>query len=413
MLRDKLKNLCACFFVKDKGGVAILTGLLLSALIGFAALAVDVGLWYNQQRQLQWAADAGAIGGGMILNTPQKGSVNSYVSHDVALNGCTGANNCTIVAINNPPTSGPNAGSAQSVEVILSMPAQLYLSGLFLSSPPTINARAVAGHKAATNCLVSLSTSGIGLNVKGGAALNSPQCGVYVNSSSSSAIKVPGNASITTTNVNVVGGVDTSGGGIINGTVATGASPVTDPYSGFTIPSYSGCTQSNYKLTNSSATINPGVYCGGIKLVSSATLTMNPGVYILDRGDFDASAQSNITGNGVTIILTSSTGSGYGTVTMNGGLTANMSAPTTGSTAGILFYGDRASSGLNQKLTGGSSQVLSGVAYFPTGDVTYHGQTGTTGNPCFQIVASTITLTGGGNFGNNCTPENGPLLLFE
>ena len=45
-------------------------------------------------------------------------------------------------------------------------------------------------------------------------------------------------------------------------------------------------------------------------------------------------------GTGVTIVLTGSSGN-YATVTIGNGASVTLSAPTSGATAGIVFFGDR------------------------------------------------------------------------
>ncbi|MFJ6279822.1 pilus assembly protein TadG-related protein [Arthrobacter subterraneus] len=47
---------------KEHGAAAVLVALLMVVLLGFGALAVDVGLLYSEKAQLQNAADAGALG---------------------------------------------------------------------------------------------------------------------------------------------------------------------------------------------------------------------------------------------------------------------------------------------------------------------------------------------------------------
>lgn len=411
---DSLKNKISRFFVQENGTVAILTGLVFVILIGFAALAIDVGIWYSEKRQLQFAADAGAIGGAIALKTTGKPTMSTYATNDINLNNCTSGNSCTIV-INNPPTSGASAGNGGAVEVLLSKPADMFLANLFLGSAPTLHARSVAGNQVSNNCVVTLKTTGIGINVKGGGNVNSPNCGLYSNSTDPTrSVNVVGGGTIITSTVTAVGGINN--GGIIAGTSIPGASALSDPYASVVMPTSSGsCTQTNYQLNSATQTINPGVYCGGIKLVSSANLTMNPGIYFMDRGNFDASGQSSISANGVTIIMTSSTGSNYGDININAGAITNMSAPTTGTTAGILFFGDRNSSGKAENFTGGVGQILNGVLYFPTNDVSYAGQASVTGNPCFQIVSSTVTFTGGSALGNGCPAvgSSGATLLLE
>jgi Flp pilus assembly protein TadG len=54
--------------LQDQSGQAILmTVLFLTVLVGVAALTVDVGSWYRQQRQAQATADAAALAGAQVL----------------------------------------------------------------------------------------------------------------------------------------------------------------------------------------------------------------------------------------------------------------------------------------------------------------------------------------------------------
>lgn len=413
IIKTKFRQL----FIRDDGTIAIIAGLVFVILIGFAALAIDASQWYSQKRQLQFAADAGAAGGAIALSITGKSTMVTYATQDINANNCTSANNCTIVAINNPPTSGIAAGNTKAVEVILSKPADIFLSGMFLSGTPTIQVRAVAGATPANNCIVSLATSGTGITVTGNGSIVSPNCGVAANSSANNAIRVTGNGSINTNTVTVVGNTSTSGNATITATsgVTTGASPATDPYAGTAVPSFSGCAYNNFSLSGqSSQTVSPGVFCGGINLSGQSSLTMNPGVYFMDAGNFSVTGGATVTGTGVTIILTSSSGSGYGTVSISGGATVNLTAPTTGSTSGLLFFGDPKSSGLTESFTGGSSQTLSGALYFPTNDISYSGNSAV--NPCIQLVAQHITITGNGNMGNSCgssSTGSGTIQMLE
>ena len=71
-------------------------------------------------------------------------------------------------------------------------------------------------------------------------------------------------------------------------------------------------------------------------------------------------------GTGVTIILTSSTSGNYATVTIDNGATVTLSAPTSGTTAGIVFFGDRRASATNSNNFGGGAAVnITGAVYFP------------------------------------------------
>src|SRR5208283_4780946 len=99
-------------------------------------------------------------------------------------------------------------------------------------------------------------------------------------------------------------------------------------------------------------TIGPGtsggIYtvCGnGITVAAGATLNLNPGVYIINTStSLNSGVQvqngGTLTGSGVTIILTSSNNK-YGNFDVGGTSgtgTVNLTAPTTGSTAGVAVY---------------------------------------------------------------------------
>ena len=108
---------------------------------------------------------------------------------------------------------------------------------------------------------------------------------------------------------------------------------------------------------------------------------------------------------GVTIVLTGS-GGNYATVTIGNGANVNLSAPTTGTTAGIAFFGDNRdpwSSQTNQQQAfgGGATMNITGAIYFPSTQVNFNnGITNPSG--CTQLIAGTINFQGGAYFRNNC-----------
>ena len=123
-------------------------------------------------------------------------------------------------------------------------------------------------------------------------------------------------------------------------------------------------------------------------------------------------------GSGVTLVFTSSTGSGYATASISGGATLQLTAPTTGSTAGLVFFGDRNEPlGTLYSLTGGDNQNVGGAIYFPKGAVQWAGNAN--GNQkCTQIVADTVQLVGNTTLQVDCkgfgTKTMGsPALLIE
>jgi hypothetical protein len=107
----------------------------------------------------------------------------------------------------------------------------------------------------------------------------------------------------------------------------------------------------------------------------------------------------------VTIILTSSTGSNYGSVDFEGGATIILTALTSSATVGtpgVAIWVDKSAPMATDKFNGGSTENITGAIYAPTGQVEYAGGASTS-TGCTQLVAVTVTFTDNANFGNSCT----------
>jgi hypothetical protein len=137
-----------------------------------------------------------------------------------------------------------------------------------------------------------------------------------------------------------------------------------------------------------------GTFCS-INL-NNTSVNLPPGVYVV-TGDFKAN-NSTLTGTGVTFIDTSSNCPNIGSATLN------LSAPTSGSYAGLLFY-DAGCSG-PMTMNGGSAlnPGLSGVIYTPNAALTMNA--GATA--AIALIAGTFSL----NSANTTfsPPPIGPVL---
>jgi hypothetical protein len=103
------------------------------------------------------------------------------------------------------------------------------------------------------------------------------------------------------------------------------------------------------------------------------------------------------------LIFTSSTGLNYATATINGNAAVSLTAPNSGSTAGIVIFGDpNAPVGTSLSLSGGSTQTFGGAIYAPTAAITYTGGAATSSS-CTQIIGDTVTFTGNSNVAINCS----------
>jgi Flp pilus assembly protein TadG len=393
-----------------KGVTAVVTALGGTAIIGFTGLAIDVGSWEVTLHKMQGAADQAALAA-LIVSDAGGDKTTEAKAVSASHSFVDGQANVTVT-VNQPPSAGSYTASSSALEVVISQPQSLMFTGLFLSTAPTVTARAVALSVAGSMCVMALDKTGktaVGsVDLTGKTAVSMPNCDVYNSSPDAKSTELVGSASLNARNIFLAGGYSVSGGGSMtaSGSLKTYATPMPDPYAGLTMPTYSGCTNTEVK-NNTIKTPSPNVYvyCGGITVNSGSTLNLSAGTYILDQGNFTVNGGATVTGTGVTIILTSSTGSSYGAVTINGGATVTLSAPTSGATSGIpgiAIWVDKNAPMATDKFDGGSTENITGAIYAPTGQVVYSGGS-STATGCTQLVALTVTFNGNANFGNNCT----------
>jgi hypothetical protein len=144
---------------------------------------------------------------------------------------------------------------------------------------------------------------------------------------------------------------------------------------------------------NNVVTLSPGLYSGGISITGNANVTFRSGTYVLAGGGLSVTGNSTLTGTGVTFYDTTGPG-GYKPINLTGNETANLSAPTSGSLEGILFYQDRSipTGSAASTITGNSSSTFDGVIYFPTTSLKFTGNSSSSGYTF--LIADTLTITG-------------------
>src|SRR5688572_29811349 len=134
-----------------RGNSLAIAGAALPLVLGSAGLASDTIQWTLWKRQLQRAADSAAMAGvyarssGKAVGTCTDISGATYtnpVAYDLKKNYKLKMTPTCVVT--NPPSSGTYASDANAVRVALAISRKLSFSGLFMSTPPTIRATALA-----------------------------------------------------------------------------------------------------------------------------------------------------------------------------------------------------------------------------------------------------------------------------
>ena len=91
------------------GATMLLTGLGVTAFLGFAGMAVDVGYWQLTQHRMQDAADEAAYAASV------NGSSTAAKAVTHGLGFADGVNNVTVT-VNNPPLTGSNTSNNSAWE---------------------------------------------------------------------------------------------------------------------------------------------------------------------------------------------------------------------------------------------------------------------------------------------------------
>jgi Flp pilus assembly protein TadG len=426
---------------KQQGSVLLLFLLTLVPICGVVGLVADIGWYYYTAETAHAAAEAAA--------TAAVRSAMDYVSAGAAY-GCSSTSNgilcqaamscpsviaspmtndlqagCAYAAANGFTNGGMNGKQTVTIEANTTTPAPtapgvkvrywvtvriyqanpLFFLGIFSQSSLAVAVRSTAAvlNKVPNACVATLDpTARSALMVTGSASVTLSNCAVQVNSNATTALNVNGSACLSATAIDVVGGASTTS--CTQPAPISSSSAMSDPFAALAAPSFSTTCDSahtNVKVnSNSLVTLSPGTYCGGLSITSSVALTS--GTYVLLGGGLTCNAGCSLTGSGVTFYNTCTSGycnggsSGYKAISIGGQGVVNLSAPSSGDLAGILFFQDRSvspPSGQSDSILGGSSTNVQGVMYFPETLLKFAGNFSGADSSTF-LIADQISFAG-------------------
>jgi Flp pilus assembly protein TadG len=387
-------------FQRDQdGSFVIISALTMPVLIGMVGLGAEVTLWYNKHQTQQNAADSTAISAATNYWFNPEGNLSTQAAGVAAAYGYVNGQNGTTITVHRPPTSGNYTTKQTAVEVIVQQTQSRLFSKLWNNQPQSISARAVAYATGGNGCVLALSGSASkAIDVSGTADLLLTKCSLQSNSAASDALNVGGSSQVTALSVDAVGGVVGGGNITTDNGVHTGTDPATDPYANVAMPAPPAGNCVN--LANGAIPQPNTFYCKLDFHNASDNITLAPGTYFIGSGDMKVNSGATVTGTGVTLVFTKST-SQYGKIDIEGG-TLNLTAPTTGPTAGIAVFGDRnAPSSIDFTFNGNSTMNITGAIYVPTGTVNYSGGQYSP-DSCLQVIGNKVNITGNSYFAVNC-----------
>lgn len=384
----------------EDGQMLVFTALSMTVVFGFMAIAIDVGTLFRAKRNLQTAADAAATAAALdyYYNNNTLGA--TAVTHAIAegktaskSNGYEDGKNGATVSVSCAPTTGPEAAAKCNgffEAFVTSSQTNLFLA-VFAGMPNqssglktiSVRARGVAGTPSASNnCIWLMDNKASGeLTMQGSkSTLDANGCGVYLNSTSTSAVSFTGQPTVNVQSLNLVSAQDiTKGLNNFTGTINNNVVPQSPP-----IPTnFAGAGTGNCSTTYSGpATISTSYTPPGAGSPSSTTPLVVCFTYAITISGGTQASPINMAGLAYTGSGSTSTSAGViyefqQGLTIGTGAWVNFGSGTYNAPTGSQTFGTYSNtSGAAIDMYGGAFNILSGQAnlsvYAPT-SAAYNG----------------------------------------
>lgn len=423
--------------MRERGQVLPLATLLIILMLSMTGFAMETGLAFYLRQQAHAAAESAAMATVLAAMSSVSGSSVTCGTGSAGTHCSSTATTCTASPTSPPQTNTDNgclfakqngftAGGSTAIKItanntspapgapnvsvmywaqatVTTRQVQLF-SALFSSAGMFTGATATAAIVSSgspSGCIYVLdATASRAMQVAGSTVTST--CGIFINSSATDALETEGNPStgsyyITSTETSIVGHYQNNGQGSFSPIPLVGQTAVQDPLKNLAAPSVGSCAHTNYNWSQGTTTLSPGVYCGGIN-ISGGTVTFSAGQYILDGGGLQInSANTVVTGSGVSFYNTATSGYSYGLLNISGQPNVTFSAPTSGAYQGIFWFSDRNDTNTSQnQWNGATTSSLQGTIYIPTAPLLYTGQS--TSGTYTGLVVDKLVVNGSTNF---------------
>jgi Flp pilus assembly protein TadG len=361
------------FRLWNSGGVATTFALTVIPITLLAGMGIDFTRASQARVVLQNAVDAAVLAGARQSSNQVTTAQNTFKAN---------------LAVS--PSLTATATFTLNADESVSGTAQANLSTVFLTlmSVKTLSLTATAkasGTPSIVCILVVDATATQALLVNSGASVNAPTCEIDVDSTANPAAIFNAGSTLNVSNICVKSANVTVNGG--TPPVQTNCPAISDPFKG-TLPTVSvgGCTYTNAVYNSSTVTLAPGVYCGSTNFNGSPQITFNPGLYVIKQGTMTINAGATLSGNGVTFYFADQNSK----IQFNGGITAQLLAPTSGTYANILMFEPPGLSLSQMVFDGTKGENLAGLIYLPSRQVTFNSVSNVTSEQMTMVVDTLI-----------------------
>jgi len=389
----------------------------LSVIVAIVAMGMDGGRMMEERRAVQAATDAAALAAANDLyanyqqnqGTDPGGTASAAARASAQANGYANDGRSSVVTVNTPPLSGPFAGKTGYAEIVIQSNLPGTFSAIFTRNPLCVRSRAVTSGRPQNIGVILLQPSGTALSMSGNASVQVVKAPIVVNSNSSLAYSLSGTGTVSAHHHDVAAAILAQSAQIV-GPMNNGVQPAPDPLRSLTPPSAAAYpVASTNSLTaaatsgSSAASLQPGVYNGGIAVGGNSSVTLAPGVYILNGGGLQVGGNASLTGDQV--LLYNTGGPSAGSINICDNANVRLTPPTSGPHQGICIYQDQGLCNAMNVATNGNIQIT-GTVYAPSATVQISCNSGQSDNIMGGgFVVSNMQVSGNGqctiNHGNN------------
>jgi Flp pilus assembly protein TadG len=385
-----LTRLLRRFGADSRGNTALMFACCLPVLLATCGLAIDLGTMTMKRATLQSAADEAAMAGAKQLalasatDTVISAAVTGFLQNQLTGDDAGATNIATI---------DHTAGTVK-VQVTEDW-TPFFAHFLSATVTPIITSATAALQGENRLCILSLNPiESQAFRMMNSAQVHAAGCGVFSNSTDAQGMALQQSSSITAAVICSAGGV-AANRAQTSVIPQTDCAPLADPLASRAAPSFAGCTQTNLVINAGIVSLAPGVYCGGLKVTGSATVTFNPGTYVIKDGPLNITSTATATGTNVGFYLTGTNA----LINFTSSATVNLSGAESGPMAGLLFFADRAEpDGSTHVINATNVQNLTGTIYLPTGDLRVDPNATVANNSAYTaIIAKRIRVIQGSN----------------
>jgi hypothetical protein len=384
----------------QRGGVAIFFGFALPVLLVGAGAAVEYASLTHRRGQLQKAADTAALTAAreLTLANADDARVKS-VAQGAAIASLTGGKqggtSATVAAEVMDKRGGVRVTIHETITNIF---------GKVLTLPSSeLEVRAAAKLSGGGRlCVMALDpTKGEAIRLDQNAKLTANGCSVQSNSKDRKGISAREYAFLSAERICSAGGYEGKAGANVSPAPTTDCPTIPDPLAKRGTPTVGGCDYGSLVpllpkvVDGKTTTLNPGTYCGGLVITNKSNVTLSQGEYIIHQGPLIVEKGSTLTGEYVGFFLKGD----LATLNFKSDSTISLSAPKTGTMAGLLVFGDpHAIFGRKFHIESDNARKLLGTIYLPKGSIFIDSKKPVADQSAYTvIVARTIELESGPN----------------